>query len=284
MSIEAIFVSLIVAILTEEFLAWSDKLSKFIIRIAAKKLPDKLKDRLLEEWHADYESIPGKIGKILFSLGLLKASAVIAHEDRLPHVPYKVAFSIRLYDIAWSSLTLLLTAPLLLTALIFLLLDHFKNGKMPERRAENGKLFVRRRMIGQGGREFFLLKFRYPYKVITLNGEIKRVDSPIGRFLRRTCIDELPQFINVLRGDISIVGPKPLHQEDYDCFVENHPYEMSLRQKVKPGITGLSQTTVPYRSTPREMIARDIEFVNGYGWKIYIKVIVKTMLIVLRER
>jgi lipopolysaccharide/colanic/teichoic acid biosynthesis glycosyltransferase len=82
----------------------------------------------------------------------------------------------------------------------------------------------------------------------------------------------------------SFVGPKPLRKEDYDSLAKNYPHEMSIRQKVKPGITGLSQTTAPYRSTPCEMIAKDLEFVNGYEWKVYIKIMIKTALIVLRGR
>ncbi|KAA6340163.1 UDP-glucose:undecaprenyl-phosphate glucose-1-phosphate transferase [termite gut metagenome] len=105
--------------------------------------------------------------------------------------------------------------------------------------------------------------------------------TPIGNFLRRTNLDEFPQFINVLRGDMSVVGPRPhmlKHTEYYSERIE----EYMLRHSVKPGITGFAQVT-GYRGETKELqemegrVKRDIWYIQHWSLLLDIKIIIRTI-------
>jgi lipopolysaccharide/colanic/teichoic acid biosynthesis glycosyltransferase len=103
-----------------------------------------------------------------------------------------------------------------------------------------GPVFYRSHRVGRGGREFRMLKFRKMHRgakghPLTLADDERF--TPIGRFLARTRLDELPQFWNVLRGEMRIVGPRP----ELRCFVDSYPEEYAVIASVTPGITGPAQ-------------------------------------------
>ncbi|MHB1668863.1 MAG: sugar transferase [Thiomonas sp.] len=121
--------------------------------------------------------------------------------------------------------------------------------------------------VGRGGRPFKVLKFRSmvvdaerlgPQRTASGDPRITRV----GRILRRTSLDELPQLINVLRGDMSLVGPRPdvpAQAADYT------PADWALRCSVRPGITGLAQALYRSRATPQQRLQADLDYVRHHG-------------------
>ena len=162
-----------------------------------------------------------------------------------------------------------------------------------------GPMLFRQVRIGQYGRRFTFLKFRSMYvssdhtiheqyirNFIAGKAEEDRTDRPqtykltadpritaIGRFLRRTSLDELPQLLNVLKGDMSLVGPRPPVPYEYEC------YDIWHRQRllgVKPGITGLWQVEGRSRVTFDEMVRLDLRYARSWSLWLDIKILLKT--------
>jgi lipopolysaccharide/colanic/teichoic acid biosynthesis glycosyltransferase len=150
----------------------------------------------------------------------------------------------RTFDIAAASLLLVLTAPLLLAISLAIILD------------ERGPLLYRARRVGFHGREFDMFKFR-KMRLDASGPRLTVADdarlSGIGRMLARTKLDELPQLINVLRGEMALVGPRP---ED-PSYVALYPAEFAAITRVRPGITGLSQ--IEYRNEAALLTGDDFE-------------------------
>jgi putative colanic acid biosynthesis UDP-glucose lipid carrier transferase len=148
-----------------------------------------------------------------------------------------------------------------------------------------GPIFFKQRRYGKHGKEIGVLKFRTMH--VTEDGaavrQARRTDprvTPFGAFLRRTSLDELPQFINVLRGEMSVVGPRPhavAHNEQYRTLI----LEYMLRHKVKPGITGWAQVN-GWRGetdTLEKMIQRvshDLEYIRRYDMRFDLRIIYLT--------
>ena len=112
--------------------------------------------------------------------------------------------------------------------------------------------------------------------------------TKMGRILRRTKLDELPQLLNVLRGDMSIVGPRPhavAHNEEYRKLIKGY----MVRHKVKPGITGWAQVN-GYRGETevldkmKKRIDYDLEYLRNWSLRLDLFIIVKTILVVLKDR
>ena len=149
----------------------------------------------------------------------------------------------KLFDIGFSILALPLIA---LTAFALLLLNPFFNP---------GPLFFRQVRMGLGGRKFTLLKFR---TMSVSSRNVRAHDDPLederipkfGKYLRRTRIDEWPNFFNVLKGEMSIVGPRPDAWEHAIQDIQDIPYYRD-RFRILPGITGLAQVRGGYADNPR---------------------------------
>lgn len=198
-------------------------------------------------------------------------SAVSVFES--PHVGFNSQLK-RAEDVFLASLILaLITIPMLVIALII-------------RLDSSGPAFFRQRRYGLSGRDFQMIKFRS--MTTTEDGNhIKQatVDDPrvtsVGRYLRRYSLDELPQFINVLKGDMSIVGPRPhavAHNEQYRLLIPGY----MLRHKVKPGITGLAQINGcrGETETPEKMEDRlqyDLEYIQTWSLGLDLKIILRTV-------
>lgn len=152
----------------------------------------------------------------------------------------------RLFDIAASGLGLLVLAPVLLAVALLVKLT------------STGPVFYCAIRVGRYGRPFTLLKFRSMVVGADTQGpHITAVDDPritrIGHFLRRTKLDELPQLINVLRGDMSIVGPRPEDPQFVALYTEEQRQVLSVR----PGITSLA--SVKYRDEEAMLAGMDVE-------------------------
>ena len=102
--------------------------------------------------------------------------------------------------------------------------------------------------------------------------------TPLGRFLRKTSLDELPQFVNVLRGDMSLVGPRPPIPYEFACYA---PWHRRRLLEVAPGITGLWQVTGRSRTTFDDMVRLDLAYVRRQSLWLDLKILLKTPLAVV---
>lgn len=187
----------------------------------------------------------------------------------------------RAVDIAGASLALLFFMPLLLLTALAIKLDG------------EGPIFFLQNRKGSNGREFVMFKFRT--MTVQENGEIvtqaMRNDprvTKIGKLLRASSIDELPQLLNVLRGEMSLIGPRP-HALAHDNQFEKLLQDYAFRHHVKPGMTGWAQVHGLRGATPSvEDIARRVEmdlwYINNWSLWLDLQILVKTVFEVVRER
>jgi putative colanic acid biosysnthesis UDP-glucose lipid carrier transferase len=190
------------------------------------------------------------------------------------------AFIKRLSDITMASLVLLLISPLMLIIAIGVKLS------------SPGPILFKQRRYGLDGNEILVYKFRS--MTVCEDGEIiaqaTRNDmriTPFGYFLRRTSLDELPQFINVLQGSMSVIGPRPhavAHNEEYRKKIKGY----MIRHKVKPGITGLAQIRGLRGETENleKMEARvesDLEYMRNWSLSLDLKILLKTLAVLLKR-
>jgi lipopolysaccharide/colanic/teichoic acid biosynthesis glycosyltransferase len=165
-------------------------------------------------------------------------------------------------------------------------------------------LFCQKR-LGQYGKEFKFLKFRTMYpnndsrihqeyvaKLIAGNGDFKQANgtykltndpriTPLGRFLRKSSLDELPQFINVLRGDMSLVGPRPPLAYEYERYQAWHRRRVT---ELKPGMTGLWQIEGRSRTTFDEMVRMDLRYASSVSLWLDLKILLLTPKAVISGR
>jgi putative colanic acid biosynthesis UDP-glucose lipid carrier transferase len=155
-----------------------------------------------------------------------------------------------------------------------------------------GPIFFRQKRYGLSGEEIGVWKFR-TMRVLENGGEVRQASrnddriTPLGRLLRKTSLDELPQLFNVLDGSMSLVGPRPhatAHNEQYRSLIDGY----MLRHKVKPGITGLAQVNGARGETETlDKMERRVEYDHRYirEWSLWmdVKILIKTALVVLRQ-
>jgi exopolysaccharide biosynthesis polyprenyl glycosylphosphotransferase len=154
-----------------------------------------------------------------------------------------------------------------------------------------GPVFYRQQRIGKGGQPFFIYKFRSMYQNAETNGPaLSSDDDPRvtrwGRFLRKVRLDELPQFYNVLRGEMSLVGPRPERQYFIDQIVQVAPqYKHLLR--VRPGITSLGLVKFGYAQNVNEMVKRlkyDILYIENMSLAMDFRVLLYTIKVIVEGR
>ena len=106
--------------------------------------------------------------------------------------------------------------------------------------------------------------------------------TPIGRFIRSTRIDELPQLFNIIKGDMSFVGPRPERPEIIKEYMENMP-EFSFRLRVKAGLTGFAQIYGKYNTVPYDKLKLDLFYIENYSLWLDIKLILMTVKTILKK-
>ncbi|MBA4343442.1 MAG: sugar transferase [Methylibium sp.] len=183
----------------------------------------------------------------------------------------------RVFDILFSSLILLLALPIMaITALVI---------KFESR----GPVFYRQERVGLNGKGFEVIKFRSMRTDAEKDGKPRwatvnddRV-TKVGRFIRRVRIDELPQLLNVLRGEMSLVGPRPERQYFVDELVAKIPY-YAVRHSVKPGVTGWAQVRYEYGSTVEDSVEKlqyDLYYVKNHTLFLDLLILLETVAVVL---
>lgn len=184
----------------------------------------------------------------------------------------------RLFDLAGAAVLLVVTAPL--WPLIAWLVH----------REDSGPVFYTQLRTGLDGRTFRLHKFRTMCPDAEADGRPRwtrtnddRV-TRIGRVLRRTHLDELPQLLNVLRGDMSLVGPRPERPEFVERFGERYPDYMA-RHRVRSGVTGLAQVEGLKGDTSiRKRVARDLYYIENWSLRLDLSILWRTLKVALRGR
>lgn len=178
----------------------------------------------------------------------------------------------RAFDLAFASCALLLTSPFLAIIALLTWLD------------SPGPVFFRQRRVGKGGKEFTLYKIRTmyvdssPYSDSPTDDQRDLRVTRLGRLLRKSGLDELPQFINVLRGEMSVVGPRP----EMRFLVDLYNAKQRRRLDVLPGITGLWQIS-PVRSRPiHENLRYDYYYVRRQSFGLDLQIIGATLLVMLK--
>ena len=170
-----------------------------------------------------------------------------------------------------ATLALLACAPLLLAIAAVVRLDVGR------------PVLFRQRRPGLNGTPFTLLKFRTMRNTRnTIGNLLADADrlTRLGRFLRSTSLDELPELWNVLKGDMSLVGPRPLLMR----YLDRYTTEQARRHDVRPGMTGLAQVGGRNALTWHQKFALDIEYVDNCSWRLDITILARTARDVLARR
>jgi putative colanic acid biosynthesis UDP-glucose lipid carrier transferase len=184
-------------------------------------------------------------------------------------------------DVVLACVAIVLFAPVMLVTATLIALD------------SRGPVLFRQKRLGLDGKPFNIFKFRTMTvlgdgaDVVQVREGDKRV-TRVGRFLRKSSIDELPQFVNVIRGEMSLVGPRPhaiAHDEMYARLIPDYP----LRQLVKPGITGWAQVNGFRGETPtvdimRRRVDLDIWYAGHANAALDALILLRTPLEILRRR
>lgn len=191
---------------------------------------------------------------------------------KLPARPI-YSFVKRLFDIVCSFVLMILLFPLMLV--IGIVIHNTSSG---------GVLYFQKR-LGLNGKTIDVIKFRTMRADAEKNGaqwsggdDDVRI-TPVGRILRKTRLDELPQLWCIFRGDMTFVGPRPERECFYDEF-EKYVHGFSERLRVKPGLTGLAQVSGGYDLKPEEKIVFDIEYIKNRSILLDIKIMFRTVAVV----
>lgn len=181
----------------------------------------------------------------------------------------------RLIDLVCSVLLLILASPfMLVTAIAIKLYDR-------------GPVFYKQVRCTIGQKKFYILKFR-SMKVDAEKDGVARLASkndsritPVGKFIRATRIDELPQLINILKGEMSFIGPRPERPEIIEQYMEEMP-EFAFRTKVKAGLAGYAQVYGKYNTTPYDKLKLDLTYIEQYTVWLDLKLMLLTLKILIR--
>lgn len=201
------------------------------------------------------------------------SSFVYTHRFRM--TPFMRSYK-RLIDLALSSFGLLLTAPLFPLIAAAIKID------------SPGPVFYKQLRVGEGEVEFFVYKFR----TMTQDAEKStgavwaQKDDPrvtrVGQFMRKTRIDEIPQLINVLKGEMSLIGPRPERMAFVDRLKETIPF-YSTRHFVKPGVTGWAQVRYPYGASDEDALEKlryDLYYIKNYSILLDFRIVLDTIRVV----
>ena len=176
----------------------------------------------------------------------------------------------RTFDIVFSLVALVPALPFMLVSAIAIKLN------------DGGPVLYKQVRLTTNGRRFYVYKFRSMIVDAEKNGvpqlctdEDSRI-TPVGRFLRKCRLDELPQLFNILKGDMSVVGPRPERPELTEQYKKEMP-EFEFRLKVKAGLTGYAQVTGVYDTSPYDKLKMDLMYIENYSARMDLQIILMTL-------
>ena len=181
----------------------------------------------------------------------------------------------RMIDLICSLLLLVIASPFMLITAIAI------------KAYDGGPVFYKQVRCTIGGKEFYILKFRSMNVDAEKDGVARlaaKNDSritPVGKFIRATRIDELPQLFNILKGEMSFIGPRPERPEIIDQYLEEMP-EFAFRMKVKAGLAGYAQVYGKYNTTPYDKLKLDLTYIEQYSVWLDLKLMLLTLKILIR--
>lgn len=189
-------------------------------------------------------------------------------------VPQKICK--RMMDVTLCLVAAILSAPIMLGIALAIKIE------------DGGPVFFAQKRATIDGREFRMLKFRSMIPNAEKDGEsVPAVDNDpritkVGRFIRTSRLDELPQIFNILKGDMSIVGPRPERLEHIAAYTREIP-EFMFRQKVKGGLTGYAQIYGKYNTSPYDKLRLDLMYIEKYSLLLDLKLILMTVRVMLKK-
>lgn len=178
----------------------------------------------------------------------------------------------RLMDIFISLAALILTSPIMLFCAIAIKAE------------DGGKVFYKQKRLTKYGRVFEVYKFRTMKEENSIHKSVTADDdriTRIGKWLRKFRIDELPQMLNILKGDMTVVGPRPEMLENVEKYTKELP-EFSYRLRMKAGLTGLAQIGGKYNTSPRDKLVMDLLYIENYSIWQDLKLIFQTFTVFLK--
>jgi len=179
-------------------------------------------------------------------------------------------FGKRAFDLFFAALFLILLSPIFLLTSALVAMFHGR------------PIFFQQQRPGYKGRPFFIYKFRTMTNRLSPTGQLlpdaERL-TPFGRFLRAASLDELPELLNILRGDMSFVGPRPLLME----YLPRYSAEQMRRHDALPGLTGWAQVNGRNAITWPEKFALDVWYVDHWSFWLDIKILLMTLWKVIRR-
>lgn len=187
---------------------------------------------------------------------------------------FEQRFLKRLFDIVFSVITLILLSPFMILSAIAV------------KAYDGGAVFYKQKRLTIDGKEFYIYKFRSMIADAEKSGTPQLASendpriTPVGKFLRSTKLDELPQLLNILKGEMSVVGPRPERPELTKLYKQEMP-EFEFRLKVKAGLTGYAQVTGVYDTTPYDKLKMDLMYIENYSFRMDLQIILMTIKIML---
>lgn len=273
----------IVNLLLAECFDWLPWASRRIIHCAARHLPPEYRTRYENEWLAELDAIPGlRVSRLAFAVRVFLSSSD-TRDAISPGV--RIYFSTpmkRLADLAFGGVMLAVLVPLFAAIALAIKLT------------SSGSVLCGQESVGFEETRFQLLRFRTACSVAASSAghgaESAQATTPrwtknrgltrVGRFLRMCSLDELPQIFNVLRGDMSLIGPRPLPTDDNELLEDWH----RRRHIVRPGITGLWQIDGSSSLTFDDMVRLDLRYIEDWSLRQELSIFARTVTAVFSKR